>query len=691
MWFCVNTEKKVLEVNNFDAFNEMQKKCIEKGFEKNLVVSAPTASGKTIIAELFMNEYACNKRKKVIYTCPLRALAHEHYKDFKKKYPELSFALSTGDFDSNSSYLKKFDVIFSTYEKLESLIRHDTEWLKDVGNIIVDEIHELDSDRGPVIEVSLTQMRTQNPELKILALSATIPNSKEIAGWLNANLVESSFRPTKLKEGVMYNNNVFYSDNSKEDGSLEQILENLLKENKQALIFLNSRKRAETLAKQLGKNTSPFINNQTLIEKTKNKILSSLEQPTEQCKALAGCISKGIAFHHAGLVQKQKTEVEDSFRKGTIKVICATPTLSAGINLPADAVIIPSLYRFNGQKMDLISVREYKQQAGRSGRPKFSSEGKSILLAKTETQKELYLDEFILGELEPVNSHLGIVPILRTHILGLISTQFIYDVQSIESFFEKSFYGHQFGNMQEILDEVVKIIKELEEEGFVESKNGKYIVTKIGKRVSDLFLDPDSASQLLKSICSKKAFTNFSYLYTWVNCTEFTPLFRAKAQQRPILVDELNLRLNEIPFGTTALFDYDAANKFLTARVIEEWINETGEQTLLKDFGVAPGSLLQKNRVVEWLSYATIELSKLVGETQHLIPVKQLARRTKNGVREELLPLTALRGVGRVRARKLFRKGIKTPSELKKNKELAKVTLGPKIFSNLSKQLKIVR
>jgi helicase len=252
-----DSPKIVLQANGFNEFNPMQKKCIEKGFQKSLVVSAPTASGKTIIAELFAIETILNEGKKVIYTCPLRALASEHYKDFKKKYSKqgssekIRFALSTGDLDSSSSYLKSFDLIMTTYEKLASLLRHKSEWLNSVGCIIIDEMHELDSDRGVVLEIALTQLRMLNPKIKVLGLSATIPNSKELANWINAELIESNYRPTKLKEGVHFESIAEYNDKTIEEGEIEKIIEKNLSEKKQVLVFFSSRKKAEGYEKKI--------------------------------------------------------------------------------------------------------------------------------------------------------------------------------------------------------------------------------------------------------------------------------------------------------------------------------------------------------------------------------------------------------------------------------------------------------
>ncbi|MBI5872190.1 DEAD/DEAH box helicase [archaeon] len=211
----VNIEQLVLSANNFLDFNEVQKKALKKHWNsKNLVISSPTASGKTIIAELCALNSILEKKRKVVYTCPLRALASEHFNDWKAKYSKgqkIRMALSTGDFDSSSNYLQNYDLIFTTFEKLDSLLRHNAEWLSSIGLLIIDEIHELDSERGPCIEMVASKLRQLNPKVQILALSATIPNSRQIAKWLNAELVESNYRPVKLKEGVYFNEAIHFA------------------------------------------------------------------------------------------------------------------------------------------------------------------------------------------------------------------------------------------------------------------------------------------------------------------------------------------------------------------------------------------------------------------------------------------------------------------------------------------------
>jgi len=686
----------VLRANGFEKFNPMQEECIKKGFTKNLVVSAPTASGKTIIAELFSIQSVLAKGKKVIYTCPLRALANEHYNDFKKKYSgqenknKIRFALSTGDLDSNSSYLKNFDVVMTTYEKLASLLRHKAEWLSSVGCIIVDEIHELDSDRGPVLEIALTQMRINNPNVLVLGLSATIPNAKEMAKWLGAELVESEWRATKLREGVLFENETEYNDETKEEGDLEKVIEQHLASKKQVLIFMNARKRAEAMAKKVAEQTKNFIEekNKLILKRAAEDALNTLESPTEQCASLAESIKLGAAFHHAGLMNKQREIVEENFRNGGIRVLCSTTTLAAGVNTPADVVIIPTLYRFEKFGMELISVREYKQCAGRAGRPKFSTEGKSIIVASGEAQREMFLEKFINGKMEDVESKLSIIPILRTHILALISTDYIYDLKSIEKFFEGTLYAHQLQNMGDLLDNVLEIIEDLVEYKFVEQIEGRYKATMLGKRVSDLFLDPDSANELVNALLTKKTFTPFSYLYAWVNCTEFVPWLRPPKNIHAVLMEELSNKLEEIPFAQEkALFAPESTEKFFSALMLEHWVNEKREGELFSNFGLAPGVLFGKTRIIEWLAYSTVELSKVLGQERHLLKAQKLGKRVNYGVKEELLMLVELRGIGRMRARKLFNAGIKKPSEVKMNLHKVEAILGKKVAETLAKQL----
>ncbi len=171
---------------------------------KSLLVCTPTASGKTLIAELASVSAILNKKGKAVYIVPLKALATEKFNDFKKRYGSfLKVAISIGDFDSSDSYLSDYDIIICTAEKLDSLIRHNAPWLKSIAVAVIDEIHLLnDAGRGPTLEILITLLRQLIPKCQIIGLSATIGNPEELAAWLGAELVIDTWRPVKLHQGV---------------------------------------------------------------------------------------------------------------------------------------------------------------------------------------------------------------------------------------------------------------------------------------------------------------------------------------------------------------------------------------------------------------------------------------------------------------------------------------------------------
>ncbi|MBI4044430.1 MAG: DEAD/DEAH box helicase [Candidatus Diapherotrites archaeon] len=693
-------EKIVLEGNGFSSFNEMQKKALGEGlFDKSTVVSAPTASGKTIIMELVALHSILVEKKKVVYTCPLRALASEHFRDFRRKYSKkhgIRAALSIGDFDSSSSYLSGYDIVFSTQEKLDSLLRHRAEWLSQVGLLVVDEIHELDSDRGPTLEMAVTKMRFVSPNLKIIALSATIPNAREISKWLSAQLVESTFRPVELVEGV-YFNGIFEYGKGKEKipfkkDALESVVEDTLGKQKQALVFAMTRKQSEATARKTAVFTQKLLSEKekTDLAKGAAKIKRVLEQPTSQCMELASLVEKGACFHHAGLLQKQREIIEDLFRDGLLKVTCSTTTLGAGINLPAFRVVIPSLYRYTEYGMERIPVREYKQLSGRAGRPKYNENGESMLFARSEIEADELLQGYVNGEIEEVSSKLGIEPILRTHLLGIIATGYAFDLASLEQFFSRTFYFTQFGNDASFYRKVTGLLGELVEMGFVEANAKKFSATPIGRRVSELYLDPVSAHSMIVFL-KKKRFDELAYLYSFVNTSEMSPFFSIPKKLEAGVWAELEEKkgLLGVDVDREMFMDTNLLKKFNTCMVFGEWVNEAPEEKISEDYGIQPGIMHAKKQVAEWMAYSEFELSKALGLAEHLAPLSRLRKRIRHGIKDELLQLVELRGIGRVRARRLFRAGVKTLGDVKKTdvQDLAKI-IPPIVAQKVKEQLR---
>jgi helicase len=196
---------KLLEKRNFLELRPSQTKSIKLGLfeDKNLLVCTPTGSGKTLVGELAILNSLYHNIGKAVYIVPLKALANEKYREFKERYPDLKIAISIGDVDSSEPQLANYDLILCTSEKLDSLLRHKASWLKDLKVVIIDEIHLLnDPGRGPTLEILITILRTMLKNLQIIGLSATIGNPKELAEWLDAELVMDTWRPVKLEQGV---------------------------------------------------------------------------------------------------------------------------------------------------------------------------------------------------------------------------------------------------------------------------------------------------------------------------------------------------------------------------------------------------------------------------------------------------------------------------------------------------------
>jgi helicase len=680
--------------------NPVQEKAVKNGLfddGKSFVIASPTASGKTLIAELLSLHVIQKKKLKVLYSCPLRALASEHYENFKKRYSKfgVKVGLSMGDFDSRDPWLANYDLIVATSEKIDSLIRHKAPWLMNVGLLIVDEIHSLDSDRGPTVEVLITRMKFLKPGIQVLGLSATIPNASELADWLDAKLVESEWRPIPLFKGIYYDGAIEFEERddepieSKYKTPMRALIDHSLNSKGQVLVFANSRRSAESNALALGAQVSDLLSEKEKVRlrTLSQDILDVLESPTSQCRKLAEAVEKGSAFHHAGLLNGQRKLIEDAFRDNYIKVICATPTLAMGVNLPATIVMFQSMYRYTGRGSVLIPTKEYLQMIGRAGRPKYDKFGEGLVIARDELEKEEFLERYVRGEPEDVESRLSMEPVLRTHTLASIAVGFTRTWKDLENFFSKTFYAHQYKDLKSLMETVDRIERDLEEHRFVRNEGGKYVPTKLGIRVAQLYIDPLSANKILTGLGRVKE-DEIPYLYLIADTEEMKPYLTVGQNEEADLYSLSASSATGLPVNIYSyeFDDFQFLNKFKTCLLFSEWMNEISEEDILQKYKVAPGILRAKLRNAEWMIYAASELARLSNmETKYL---NDLSKRLKYGVRRELLPLVNLKGIGRIRGRRLYSAGFKSASALKKASvdELGKI-LGPGIALRVKRQL----
>ncbi len=727
--------KIIKETDKLEELFPPQVDAIKTGYLEggNLVLAIPTASGKTLIAELVMLKTILEKRKKVIYLAPLRSLATEKYEEFKKKYNSLGIkvAVSIGDYDSSDSWLANYDIIVTSNEKFDSLMRHNTPWITDVSLVVADEIHLMDSpNRGPTLEVIITRLRQLiNPQ--ILALSATISNYEELAEWLDAKAVKSDYRPVKLYSGVFHGNEVNWHPKKPrltlpaDLPPVFEITKDTVKKGKQALVFVYTRKNAESLAEKLGDVVRPMLKPEERTEMTKlsHDISHVLDHPTSQCERLGRCLQRGAIFHHAGLVSKQRKIIEDAFRKGLIKVICATPTLAAGVNLPAYRVVIRDFKRFTsfGRGMSYIPVLEIQQMAGRAGRPKYDTEGEAILIAKTDDEAKKFWKEYITGEPEKITSKLGMEPVLRTHALSLIAAADGTTMQSLMDFFSKTFYAHQYRDMTALERVINSVLDKLEQYKFIEKSGngsssdsfGEFVAassmttnagveikpTRVGRRVAELYIDPLSAHHIITGLEEMKKgnrLSGLAVLHLISGCIEMPGLnIRKKDIEKEeggdTLMDFLmqyNQHLiGEMPNEWDIGYD-DFLRSIKLIWMLNEWTEESGENDLLEDFGVTPGELRARLEIADWLFYSTQELGLLLNMQDVTSHVRKTRIRVKYGIREELMPLVRLKNVGRARARMLFNNGYRTLEKLR-GAPVTSLTniIGPGIAKDIKKQL----
>ena len=699
----------MLKYLNIKELYPPQKKAIsvvEKG--NSVLMSVPTAAGKTLVAYTALMK-AVRDGKKGIYLVPLRALAWEKVNELRDICQNIlngaKIGVSVGDFDKARG-LSKYDIIIATSERADSLIRHNPSWLTEVECLVADEIHLInDSGRGPTLEVTLSKFREINPTIQIIGLSATVSNSDEIADWLDAILVKSNFRPVPLRRGIAIEKKIEWEDNESDDISLAGV-EGIATDNlpEQCLIFVATRKAAEAQAR----NLSRIIGEKLIPEDSERlnmwskKIKQGTEEVTSVDSNLSKLIEKGVAYHHAGLTNRHRQVIEAAFKDKSLKVLCATPTLAAGVNLPAKRVIIRDLSRWEAtfQSNQPLPVLEVQQMLGRAGRPGFDVDGEGILVAKNREQIEYYTENYFEGETEPVNSRLGSEPALRTHLLSLITSGTINTKEGLHEFLGKTLFGAQ-GELWRTQHRLNKVLDFLDKENLIEiegRQDGDFVPansqikeklrpTAFGRKVSQLYIDPLSGVIIRNSLESEVEANPLGILHTIARTPDVYSLYVRKNEMETYLTHLMQMGDDLMlppPVEHVELEFYLWDLK--TALLLMDWIEETPEEHLLKRYSTTPGDIRAKVETAEWILYAMGEISELVSpESTKMITELQI--RVNNGVRKELLPLLELESIGRVRARALFNSGFTSQSSIRdaKPSELSKITgIGAKLGEKLS-------
>ena len=733
----LDLEPKVIDFLKSEGYEELfepQEQSVKAGLfdeKKNFLITIPTASGKTLIAMLAILSHLSKHKTKVVYLTPLRALTSEKFEEFKKLEKlnlgrKIKIALSTGDSKEKKEKLEDADVIFLTNESMDANLAFQKDWIYDIGLVVSDEIHLIgDNTRGPTLEIILTRFKSgfigKNPP-KIIGLSATISNSNELADWLNCELVESTFRRVPLSEAVYSRHIITNQDREETEGNFAKNRQesrhpkawiglglDTVAEKHQCLIFAMTRKNAVAWAKEAGLDVVKELkpNQKKELEKISKKILPKEDYDnTKLTSELAKTVKNGTAFHHAGLDQRCRTIIENAFKDRHIKLLTATPTLAAGVNLPARRVVIPSVMRYTNNGLEKISILEYKQMCGRAGRPQYDDMGESIIIAKGYPDE--ILEHYVDGEPEPLESKtLDEDSSLRINLLGFIYTASKFNPTSYEKiikFFSQTFAAYQLSDDSVLEKKITKQLEKLKEYGMITDENG-FEPTKFGIRIFYLRIDPETAFDMTGYIEDYLRGTKhtFGILYMITNLHEFY-------SQYPI-PDKYQGDMDDLIDPNEKLYrnqEFLREYCFKSLLILYKWIDAMTYQDMSDHFDAEPGDIFYIKENAKNLVYIFTEIikfwrdyakenkqKKIVSEYQSLIDELDLLKlQIQHGVPEKYLELVKIKQIGRVRAQILYKNGFKNRLDLEKAKieKLAKIDkIGLTIANNIKAELTKIR
>lgn len=571
----------------FPTFNRMQSMAFNAIYNstENCIISSPTGSGKTVLFELAIINLLQNSHEldianlKILYIAPTKSLCSEILSKWEKSFLDLKVGMFTGDTQyKESENIKRSNIIITTPEKWDLLTRKWNDYSKLfhlVRLILVDEIHTIGENRGATLEVVLTRMNILCTDIRFIAASATIPNITDIAEWLksrNGNPARTltfndEFRQVILEKHVygfpFYQKNEFQKDASYNAKLPDVILKHYKK--KPVLIFCPTRSSTISTAKYLCKNFPVY----QLNSKDTNSIKIN-------DNVLRDCVSKGIAFHNAGLSLDDRKAIEQNFIRGKIKILCSTSTLAVGVNLPAYLAIIKGTSIWNVHENKDYSNLDILQMIGRAGRPQFEKEGCAIIL--TDSSKKDHFENLLDGnDMLESTLHLN----LYEHLCSEVSLQTITSSKDAIKWLRCTFLYVRYHKNPTFYQQIRKaidkesdpdsqlvsfcttLINELIQENLVEFINDKFVCSLYGKAMVRHYILFETMKSFIKA---KNNLSIEQALNILVHSQEF---------------NELRIRQNEKRFyreiNTSPLIRYP----FLTEKKQSKIIDQTYQKISL--------------------------------------------------------------------------------------------------------------
>ncbi|MFB6113466.1 MAG: DEAD/DEAH box helicase [Halodesulfurarchaeum sp.] len=643
------------DVFPFESFNAMQEAAAPAVLEseENVVLSAPTGSGKTAIAELAISR-TLDAGGTALFIAPLRALTNEKAADWER-FESLGYSVYvvTGERDFNPRRASRADVLVMTPEKTDSATRkHDSpryEFITDVDLLVIDEVQLLDSaSRGSVLEVVVSRLR-RLADPRIVALSATMKNVSEVAAWLEAPEETTfdfgeSYRPVDLHAGIRtytHGENAF-ADKYRRLFTAIDLAEQHLREDGQALVFVASRQdtiQSATKARdELAERDVPVGVRGDYDFHTETQVLDN--------DTLRQSILDGVAFHHAGLSKNDKDHVEAWFRDGRIDLLFSTSTLAWGVNLPARCVVIRDTKRHDPLEGEVdMSPLDVLQMLGRAGRPGYDDVGYGWVVCD-EAEADKY--RRLLREGKVIESRLA--ENLLEHVNAEIAMGTVSTLEDVMDWLETTFYYQRSGYApgetayDDVRDLIRGVIERLREGGFVTIEDGEVTATQLGSLSSAYYLRLPTASRFAD--LTESSPTERAILRAVARAEEFDSV-SARQAERDAIRDVL---------GTEAGTLEPGARKVLS--IVRSSMNGSVPPELRSDAWVIRQNAL---RLLAALAAFFDRYDRPVGANR----CRRLEARIETGVPESAVGLTALDGVASGRGHRLAQVGIQRPADVR--------------------------
>jgi replicative superfamily II helicase len=656
---------------------EIQTKAVKAGVfdgKTNLLVVGPTSSGKTLVGEMAAASQSYRTRRHGLFLVPFRALADEHYANFRSRYGHLlNVVISTGDWTEFDDDIRagNFGLAVLTYEKLSGLLVEHPQLLERSSVVVVDEVQMLgDRGRGANLEKTLTQILLHDDAPQLICLSASLDRLNELDDWLRAELVMVNERPVPLEEGVLapLSGGLLLRGDEERDlihgstdanAALDELVALLVRDGKQVLVFRSSVPKTETTADRVTRSLpAPGLAPEVAAE------LDTLE-PSGTVEFLRRSLASGVGLHNGDMTAGERRAVEQAFRRGDARVLVATTTLAMGVNMPSDIVVVADYKRFYLERgrwrFTEIPVSEYKNAAGRAGRLGQRTAGTAILIAEDDLEQRQLRDYYCDGEVEAVESQLPFEAFADV-VFSIVCSDLAHTPSELAEFITATFAYRTFyektGGATAIETGVADAVSTCLKSGLVREEAGLLRPTAAGLVFASAGVPLESATRLsaLANRLVDGAVSEVELVFEVASCDKLfdpRPYVEWDKTSRSVVDPRRGLRfdLSDVAEGSrlrllldqSRLEESDARIVARTACLLG-WMAGFPESRLAKRFkGCPPARLRGMGKSAAWLLEALTRVAAVRGaEDAQVAATRASALAARYGVPPNLVALARL-------------------------------------------------